>query len=75
MPATRRATSMTLDAALLDEAKALGVNVSRAAEQGVAAALKAARAEAWKRENAEAIKNYNTWIEENGLPLAEYRVF
>ncbi|NGM44964.1 type II toxin-antitoxin system CcdA family antitoxin [Rhodobacter sp. SGA-6-6] len=74
MPA-RRSTSMTLDAALLDEAKALGVNVSRAAEQGVAAALKAARAEAWKRENAEAIKNYNTWIEENGLPLAEYRVF
>lgn len=74
MPA-RRATSMILDAALLDEAKALGVNISRAAEQGVAAALKAARAEAWKRENAEAIKNYNTWIEENGLPLAEYRVF
>lgn len=74
MPA-RRSTSMTLDAALLDEAKALGVNISRAAEQGVAAALKAARAEAWKRENAEAIKNYNTWIEENGLPLAEYRVF
>ncbi len=74
MPA-RRATSMTLDAALLDEAKALGVNISRAAEQGVAAALKAARAEAWKRENAEAIRNYNDWIEENGLPLAEYRQF
>jgi antitoxin CcdA len=74
MPA-RRATSMTMDAALLDEAKALGVNISRAAEQGVAAALKAARAEAWKRENAEAIAETNAWVEKNGLPLARYRTF
>lgn len=74
MPA-RRATSMTMDAALLDEAKALGVNISRAAEQGVAAALKTARAEAWKRENAEAIAETNAWVEKNGLPLARYRTF
>ncbi len=74
MPA-RRATSMTLDAALLDEAKALGVNISRAAEQGVAAALKAARAEAWKRENAQAIAERAAWIERHGLPLADLRKF
>lgn len=74
MPA-RRATSMTLDAALLDEAKALGVNISRAAEQGVAAALKTARAEAWKRENAEAIRSWNDYVAKNGLPLEEYRLF
>ena len=72
---SRRATSMTLDAALLDEARALGVNLSRAAEEGIAARTKAARAEAWKRENAEAITNYNDYIEKNGLPLAEYRMF
>lgn len=71
----RRATSMTLDAALLDEARALGINLSRAAEEGIAARTKAARAEAWQRENAEAIQNYNEYIEKNGLPLAEYRMF
>lgn len=71
----RRATSMTLDATLLDEARALGVNLSRAAEEGIAARTKAARAEAWQRENAEAIQNYNEYIEKNGLPLAEYRMF
>ena len=71
----RRATSMTLDATLLDEARALGVNLSRAAEEGIAAHTKAARAEAWQRENAEAIQNYNEYIEKNGLPLAEYRMF
>ena len=72
---SRRATSMTLDAALLDEARALGVNLSRAAEEGIAARTKAARAEAWQRENAEAIQNYTVYIEKNGLPLAEYRMF
>lgn len=75
MPATRRATSLTLDSAMLDEAKALGVNISRAAEAGVAAELKRARAEAWKRENAEAIAATNRYIEEHGLPLEPYRMF
>ena len=74
MPA-RRATSMTLDAALLDEAKALGINISRAAEKGIAAALTTARAEAWKRENAEAIAERALWIERHGLPLADLRKF
>ncbi len=75
MPATRRATSLTLDAAMLDEAKALGLNVSRAAEAGLAAELKRAKTEAWKRENAEAIAATNRYIEENGLPLEAYRMF
>lgn len=71
----RRATSLTMDSQLLDDARALGVNVSRAAEAGLTAALKTARAEAWKRENADAIAYWNTYIEENGLPLAEFRQF
>lgn len=74
MPA-RRSTSMTLDAALLDEARALGINISRAAEAGLATAVKQARREAWQRENAEAIAATNAYIEEHGLPLADYRQF
>ena len=75
MPATRRATSMTLDAALLDEARALGVNLSRAAEEGLLAAVKAERKRRWAEENAEFIRDYNEWIAENGVPLAEFRKF
>ena len=75
MPATRRATSMTLDAALLDEARALGVNLSRAAEEGLLAAVKAERKRRWAEENAEFIRDYNQWIAENGVPLAEFRKF
>lgn len=74
MSATRRATSMTLDAKLLDEARALGVNVSRAAEEGILAQVRSLRARRWKEENAEAIADYNQWIEENGIPNAGIRI-
>lgn len=73
--ADRRSTSLTLDRDLLDQARELGVNISRAAEAGVAAAVKAERARRWKIDNAEAVAAYNNWIEENGIPLAQYRKF
>ena len=74
-PQSRRATSLTMDRQLLDDARALGVNVSRAAEAGLTIALKEAREAAWKRENADAIAYWNDYVEENGLPLADLRQF
>lgn len=71
----RRAASLTLDPDLLDEAKSLGVNVSRAAEEGLAAALKAERTRRWKEENAEAIREYNEYVRHEGIPLARHRKF
>ena len=29
----------------------------------------------WLEENAEAAKSWAKWVEENGLPLEEYRLF
>lgn len=76
MPATKRKpTNLSMDADLLSEAKALKVNLSRAAEEGIARAVAEARATAWKEENAEAIKSSNEWVEKHGLPLAKYRQF
>ena len=71
MPAARKAVNLSLDPRLLQEARALNVNISRAAEDG----LRAAMTRAWQAENAEAIAAYNTYIEENGLPLADLRMF
>jgi antitoxin CcdA len=71
----RRSTSLSLDEALLDEAKALGLNVSRSAEAGIAAAVKEGRATAWLEENREALKAYDEEIARNGLPLEKYRQF
>lgn len=73
--ATRRPTSLTLDAALLAEAKALGLNISRAAEEGVRRAIHSESAKNWQSENAEFIRQYNRMIEEEGVPLAAYRKF
>ena len=75
MPAARSSTSMSLDRAVLDEARALGINLSQAAERGLRAAIREARAEAWKRENAGAIADYNAMIEAEGVPLADLRKF
>ena len=71
----KRSTSMSLDAAVLDEARRLGINLSQAAERGVLAAIRAKRARLWKQENAGAVADYNSFIEADGVPLAEFRKF
>ena len=71
----RRAANVTLDSALLDEARALNINISRAAETGVSDAVRKARAERWLEENREALESSNEWVRKNGLPLEKYRQF
>ena len=72
---TRKATNLSLDSALLKEAKALGINVSRSAEEGIAEAVKLHKQEQWLKENASALASSNTYVEANGLPLARHRQF
>ena len=67
--------NLTLDQALVDEAKALGVSISQASNRGLEAAVKQARAERWLEENKPALDAYNLWIGQHGLPLAKYRLF
>lgn len=74
-PQTRKATNISLDAGLLTDARALKINLSRAAEEGVRRAVNKARAEAWLVQNAEALGSSNRFVEDNGLPLAPYRPF
>jgi antitoxin CcdA len=71
----RRATNVSLPVRLVEEAKSLGINLSRACEAGVEVALKEARERRWKTENTDAIRAYNRWVEEHGLPLEEFRQF
>ena len=71
----KKATNLSLDQELLKDAKALGVNISAAAEQGLSEAVRKAKSEAWLAENREAIEEWNQWVAENGLPLEKYRMF
>lgn len=73
--AQRKSTNISLPADVVREAKALGVNISRASEKGVVAEIAAKRRERWLAENRPKIEAWNKWVDTNGLPLAEYRQF
>jgi antitoxin CcdA len=71
----RRPTNVSLDAALVEEARALGVNISLASARGLEQAVKEARGKRWLEENRAALDSYNEWVEANGLPLEKHRLF
>jgi len=68
-------TEVALPARLLAEARALEIDVTAACTAGLRDSVKAESMRRWQDENREAIAGWNQWIEENGLPLARYRMF
>jgi antitoxin CcdA len=73
--ASRRPTNVTLPESLLREARELEINVSQACERGLAAEVAESKARRWLRENRAAMDAWNEYIDEHGLPLAEFRQF
>ncbi|MBV0893507.1 type II toxin-antitoxin system CcdA family antitoxin [Paracoccus sp. Z118] len=67
---SRRKTSLSLDAAALDDARDLGINVSAVADTALRRAVTEARRRKWLEENAEAFAHQAEWHERNGHPLA-----
>ncbi len=61
--------NLTLDAAVIAEARALGLNMSRLAEAAIAEAAKAERNRLWRAANAAAIDAYAGDVARDGLPL------
>ena len=71
----RKSANLFLDESIVSQARGLNINLSRAAEYGIALAVKAERERLWRSENAKAISEMNEYVEQNGLPLAKYRLF
>ena len=71
----RKATNLSIDESMLDDAKAMNINISRAAERGIAEEIRKERERIWKIENAEAFRASNEYVEKHGLPLAKFRQF
>jgi len=71
----KKNTNLSLPDALVDEAKALGINLSRAAARGLAEEIAEKRAAQWLEENRGAISDWNDYTAEHGLPLAKFRQF
>jgi antitoxin CcdA len=73
--AIRQPANLSIDSNLMREAKGLDVNVSRAAEAGIAEAVAAEKTRLWKLENRATMDAWNDYAEKNGIPLEEYRQF
>jgi antitoxin CcdA len=64
-----------ISAAVVGEARALGINMSRVAEAAIAEAAAAERNRRWVAENRAALDAYAAEVERDSLPLAAWRTF
>jgi antitoxin CcdA len=65
----RGATNVSISPELLDEAWGLGINVSQAAERGLAYAIAEQRAVVWLEESRAAIESSNAFIADHGVEI------
>ncbi|MDP2808974.1 MAG: type II toxin-antitoxin system CcdA family antitoxin [Rhodocyclaceae bacterium] len=71
----RRATNISINVEILSTAKALDINISRAAEYGLSQAIAERKSDLWLLENREALESSNNYVAKHGLPLTKYRAF
>ncbi len=62
----RRPINLTIREDILSDAKALNLNVSKAAEAGIEAAIKRAQEDNWLAENQETFAAHNQRVAESG---------
>lgn len=72
---SKRATNLTVDTALLNEARVLGINLSATFEASLREAVRKEKAAHWLEDNRAALQNSNEWVDTHGLPLEKYRQF
>jgi antitoxin CcdA len=71
----RRSTNLTISEALVEQARALGVNMSAAAEDGILRAVSMVSDERFAADNRGKMEAWNTWLAEHGSPLDEFHAF
>ncbi len=71
----KKATNITLSADVLNEAKALGINISQACDQFLRDLVRIEQKRRWQTDHAEFIAAYNAGVERDGLPLDPWRSF
>ncbi|UZK65536.1 type II toxin-antitoxin system CcdA family antitoxin [Sphingomonas sp. M1-B02] len=71
----RKAVNISLDTGIVAFAREAGLNLSQVCEAAIREATRKEMTRRWQEENRERIDAWNAWIDEHGLPLAEYRQF
>ncbi len=73
--APKKPTNLSVNSDLLKKSKALNINLSATLEQALKEKLAKFEAEKWLKENKNAIKAYNDFVDEQGCFGDEYRCF
>jgi antitoxin CcdA len=71
----KKPTNVTIRSDLLEEARALNINLSQEFETHLAEVVRKHRAEQWLKDNRAAIDAYNRHIERDGLWSDGLRMF
>ncbi|MDZ4285202.1 MAG: type II toxin-antitoxin system CcdA family antitoxin, partial [Patescibacteria group bacterium] len=71
--AAKRPINLSLDADLVETARAHGLNLSAIAEDALRARIAREDAQRWLAENSEALAAQNAWIAERGLFSDQFR--
>jgi antitoxin CcdA len=70
---TRKQTiNLSIQKAIINQAKELELNISRNAEKGIKEAIKQERSKRWKQENKAAIHAHNKRVNKQGLLIETY---
>lgn len=76
MTEARTPTQVVVDVELLAEARSMDINLSKAAEDGIARAVEQTKAvRQFNEEYADVVKSNNDYVAKHGLPLRKYRSF
>lgn len=73
--AKKRAVNLSLDNALVEDARAQGINLSKFLEAHLRKDLQKRREQLWREENREAIRQYNEIVAERGSFGDRFRRF
>jgi len=63
----KKAVNLRINQQLIDEAKAMKINLSQTLETSLIEVLREKQKEAWLQDNQDAVASYNQRIEKNGV--------
>jgi antitoxin CcdA len=71
----KRAANLSLSEDVLADARALGINLSRACEQHLRELIHSERERRWRAEHTDFVSAYNATVKQDGLPLEHWKTF
>ena len=72
---TKKATNLTISIEVIEDAKLLGINISKACDEFLRGLIREEKTRRWQQEHADYFARSNQIVEERGLPLDEWRSF